>query len=85
MKLLCRLLTVDVNIISNAECKSKNNVYSTKVVDTMLCASVPQGGKVKIVFPIAIAIIIIMCHHIRMLARGTLVVPLCLHLVGRIL
>ena len=83
MKLLFRLLTVDVNIISNAECKSKNNVYSTKVVDTMLCASVPQGGKVNIVFPIAI--LIIMCHHLRMLARGTLVVPLCLHLVGRIL
>ena len=41
-----RLLTVDVNIISNSDCKSKNNVYSSKVVDTMVCASVPQGGKV---------------------------------------
>jgi hypothetical protein len=41
-----RLLTVDVNIISNSDCMSKNNVYSNKVVDTMLCASVPQGGKV---------------------------------------
>merc|ERR1711892_506281 len=40
-----RLLTVDVNIISNSACMSKNSVYSTKVVDTMLCASVPQGGK----------------------------------------
>jgi len=40
-----RLLTVDVNIISNSDCKFKNNVYSSKVVDTMLCASVPQGGK----------------------------------------
>ena len=38
-----RLLTVDVNIISYAECKLKNN----KVVDTMLCTSVPQVGKVK--------------------------------------
>jgi hypothetical protein len=45
-KMLLRLLTVDVNIISNTDCMSKNNVYSTKVVDTMLCASVPQGGKV---------------------------------------
>jgi hypothetical protein len=85
IKLLYRLLTVDVNIISNAECKSKNNVYSTKVVDTMLCASVPQGGKVHIVLPILIAMIIIMCHPLRMLARGTLVVPWCLHLVGGIL
>ena len=41
-----RLLTVDVNIISNSACRSKNPVYSSKVVDTMLCASVPQGGKV---------------------------------------
>ena len=78
-----RLLTVDVNIISNDECMSKNDVYSTKVVGTMLCASVPQGGKVKIVFPIAILIIIF--HPLRMLARGTLVDPLCFHLVGRIL
>ena len=42
---LIRLLTVDVNIISNSACMSKNSVYSTKVVDSMLCASVPQGGK----------------------------------------
>ena len=41
-----RLLTVDVNIISNSACRSKNPVYSSKVVDTMLCARVPQGGKV---------------------------------------
>ena len=46
MKTVLRLLTVDVNIISNSDCMSKNNVYNTKVVDTMLCASVPQGGKV---------------------------------------
>lgn len=40
-----RLLTVDVNILSNAACRAKNSVYSGKVVDSMMCASVPQGGK----------------------------------------
>ena len=41
-----RLLSVDVNIISNSDCMSKNDVYSSKVVNTMLCAGVSQGGKV---------------------------------------
>ena len=40
-----RLLTVDVNIISNLDCKTRNTVYSSKVVDTMLCAGALLGGK----------------------------------------
>ena len=41
-----RLRMVDVNIISNANCRALNSLYNTKVVDTMMCASVPEGGKV---------------------------------------
>ena len=43
---ITRLQVVDVNIISNTACKAKNSLYNTKVVDTMMCASVPEGGKV---------------------------------------
>ena len=40
-----RLLTVDINIISNTDCKNKNSVYSTKVVDSMICGGSVLGGK----------------------------------------
>ena len=40
-----RLLTVDVNIISNSQCRSMNSVYGSKVVSTMMCAGVPAGGR----------------------------------------
>ena len=40
-----RLLTVDINIISNNDCKTKNNIYSSKVVDSMICGGSAQGGK----------------------------------------
>ena len=39
------LLTVDVNIISNSDCKNKNNVYNSKVVETMVCAGAGLGGR----------------------------------------
>ncbi|XP_023343911.1 transmembrane protease serine 6 [Eurytemora carolleeae] len=39
------LREVDVNIISNSMCSSLNDVYKTRILNTMLCASVPEGGK----------------------------------------
>jgi hypothetical protein len=42
-----RLLSVDINVISNSACQSMNELYSTRVTDTMLCAGVPGGGKVN--------------------------------------
>ena len=38
---------MDVNIISNADCKAKNSLYNSKLMETMVCASVPEGGKVR--------------------------------------
>ena len=37
--MLVRLLTVDVNIISNAECEYKDNVYKVRLL-TPYCAQV---------------------------------------------
>ena len=41
-----RLLTVDVNIISNNDCINKNTIYSSRVKGTMICAGVLYGGGV---------------------------------------
>ena len=46
MECIIRLQAVEVSIISNADCKAKNRLYNTKVLGTMLCAGVPEGGKV---------------------------------------
>ena len=40
-----RLLTVDVNIISNSACSAMNSVYGSKLVPSMLCAGVVGGGR----------------------------------------
>ena len=40
-----RLLTVDVNIISNSACSAMNSVYGSKVVASMMCAGVVGGGR----------------------------------------
>ena len=40
-----RLLTVNVNILTNSECRAKNPIYSGKVDSNMICAGVAQGGK----------------------------------------
>ena len=39
------LLTVNVNILTNSECRAKNPIYSGKVDSNMICAGVGQGGK----------------------------------------
>ena len=42
-----RLLSVDVNILSNADCRAMNALYASRVADTMICAGVSGGGKVN--------------------------------------
>ena len=45
-----RLLTVNVNILTNPECRAKNPIYSGKVDSNMICAGVSQGENIFDIF-----------------------------------
>ena len=47
-----RLLTVNVNILTNFECRAKNTIYSGKVDSNMICAGVAQGENIFDIFDI---------------------------------